>query len=316
MKQWFYAFSMAWGMFLAIPNPFPKWDEAARERMLVCLPFVGVIVGGIWALAAWFTGLIALPRAVAALLLAALPWLLTGFIHLDGFSDVCDAMLSRRDLPERQRILKDPHCGAFGVICLVLLILAQFAVFFSAEQTPAVRPEQLMTGVSPDKLAEMLSAPARGVRFGLVPNPRLALLISIGLIPVAVRACAGLAVLSLRPMKTSQYAALGAAEAETAEPPELKTEGVADLSYRGKKKAKDEAAETDENAELGSEKRLLRRTKRVHILALSLILAAAVIAPAVLFGTLGLAPAAAALGYWLFAFIGYRNLGGMNGDIS
>ncbi|MBR6006218.1 MAG: adenosylcobinamide-GDP ribazoletransferase [Clostridia bacterium] len=321
MKQWFYAFSMAWGMFLAIPNPFPKWDEAARERMLVCLPFVGVIVGGVWALAAWITGLIALPRAVAALLLAALPWLLTGFIHLDGFSDVCDAMLSRRDLPERQRILKDPHCGAFGVICLVLLILAQFAVFFSAEKTSAIHvddPAMLMTmtGVSPDLLAKMLSKPAVGFRFGLIPRPRLAFLISIGLIPVAVRACAGLAVLSLRPMKTSQYSALGAAEAETAEPPELKTEGVADLSYRGKKKAKDEAAETDENAELGSEKRLLRRTKRVHILALSLILAAAVIAPAVLFGTLGLAPAAAALGYLLFAFIGYRNLGGMNGDIS
>ena len=35
--------------------------------------------------------------------------------------DVCDAVLSRRDLATRQKILKDSHCGAFAVICMVLL---------------------------------------------------------------------------------------------------------------------------------------------------------------------------------------------------
>lgn len=33
--------------------------------------------------------------------------------------DCCDAILSRRDLRERQRILKDSTCGAFRVIALV-----------------------------------------------------------------------------------------------------------------------------------------------------------------------------------------------------
>ena len=47
MKDWFYAFFMAWGMFLAIPCPFPRWRESARGRMLMCLPLIGLVEGGL-----------------------------------------------------------------------------------------------------------------------------------------------------------------------------------------------------------------------------------------------------------------------------
>ena len=101
------AFFMAWGMFLSIPCPAKIWDEKARPWQLVYLPLIGLLVGGIWALAAYFTGLFGKLPAVCAAILAALPFLLTGFIHLDGFMDCCDAILSRRDLATRQKILKD-----------------------------------------------------------------------------------------------------------------------------------------------------------------------------------------------------------------
>lgn len=166
MKTWIYAFFMTWGMFLALPCPYPRWDENARGKMMYCLPLVGAIVGGLWALAAWVLGLLNCPGPVKAAVLAAMPWLATGFIHLDGFMDVCDAVLSRRDLETRQRILKDSHCGAFAVICLGLLMMASFGLFLSAGDIP------------------------------LGP---------LALIPVASRACAGFAVLRLRPMKSSQY---------------------------------------------------------------------------------------------------------------
>ena len=158
---------MTWGMFLSIPCPFRRWDERARGNMMVCLPFIGAVVGGIWALTAWILERLHAPNAVAALALAALPWLTTGWIHLDGYMDVCDAVLSRRDLDTRRKILKDSHCGAFAVISLVLLALAQWSFFLSAD------------------------------RVALLP---------LALIPVATRACAGLAVVSLRPIETSQYA--------------------------------------------------------------------------------------------------------------
>lgn len=167
MKNWIYGFFMAWGMFLAIPCPFPKWREEARTQMTACLPLVGGILGGLWALLAWGARALACPKEPAALVLAVFPWLCTGFIHLDGFMDVCDAVLSRRDLAERQKILKDSHCGAFAVICMCLLSLAQWVVFSSA-----------------DALA----------------------LLPLAMLPVVTRGCAGLAVLSLKPMRSSQYA--------------------------------------------------------------------------------------------------------------
>ena len=48
MSEWLDGFSMAWGMFLAVPCPLRRWNEKAREKMLVCLPLVGLAVGGIW----------------------------------------------------------------------------------------------------------------------------------------------------------------------------------------------------------------------------------------------------------------------------
>ena len=56
MKDWFYAFFMAWGMFLSIPCPFPRWRESARGRMLMCLPLIGLVEGGLWALLVWLLG--------------------------------------------------------------------------------------------------------------------------------------------------------------------------------------------------------------------------------------------------------------------
>ncbi len=122
MKDWFYAFFMAWGMFLAIPCPFPRWRESARGRMLMCLPLIGLVEGGLWALLVWLLAKLCLPEALGALCAAAFPWLVTGFLHLDGYMDVCDAVLSRRDLATRQKILEGlalrrvcRHCdGAAG----------------------------------------------------------------------------------------------------------------------------------------------------------------------------------------------------------
>lgn len=129
MKKHITAFFMAWGMFCAIPCPYRRWDEAARGWMLVYLPVVGLLTGGVWALLMWGFCALGYTDALAVAVLTAAPYLLTGFIHLDGFMDCCDAILSRRDLPERQRILKDSHVGSFAVICVALLFLGGFAAF-------------------------------------------------------------------------------------------------------------------------------------------------------------------------------------------
>ena len=169
MKTQITAFFMAWGMFLSIPCPCKIWDEKARPWQLVYLPVAGLLVGALWALAAWFCRALALPALVRGAVLAAYPFLVTGFIHLDGFMDVTDAVRSCRDLPRRREILKDSHVGSFAVIGVVLLALCQTALFASAKETAS--------------------------------------LWTLVLLPAVSRCASALAVTALRSMSTSQYAA-------------------------------------------------------------------------------------------------------------
>ncbi len=118
------AFFMCLGMFTSIPCPYRPWDEDARDWMLVMLPVVGLVIGLLWAAGVWLIPKIAMSIWAAAT--AALPWLLTGFIHLDGYMDTCDAMLSWRPLEKRLEILKDSHTGAFAVVGLGLLMMFSY----------------------------------------------------------------------------------------------------------------------------------------------------------------------------------------------
>lgn len=169
MKRVIKAFFMCFGMFTSIPCPYRPWDEDARPLMTTCLPFVGLVIGGIWAAAAWALTALKAPTAVMAAILMLLPYFLAGFIHLDGFIDCCDAILSRRDLEQRRKILKDSHVGSFAVICLCSLFIMSFALFSDISFNEAWRIRALV------------------------------------FIPATTRACAALAVLSLRPMQSSQY---------------------------------------------------------------------------------------------------------------
>ena len=167
MKKYLHAFVMCQSMFCAIPAP-QAWDEKAKDKMLLFLPVVGLEIGLIWAAIAWACNRLNLPVMVTALILAAYPYIITGFIHLDGYMDVTDAVKSWRDLERRREILKDSHVGSFAVIGIVLLMLAQFALFASV--------------------------------------PAEANFLILIFIPAVSRCCSSLAVTGLKPMSTSQYA--------------------------------------------------------------------------------------------------------------
>ena len=115
-------------MFCAIPCPWKIWDEKAKDKMLLFLPVVGLEIGAIWAVLAWLCAFLCLTALVTGLH----PYIVTGFIHLDGYLNVTDVVKSWRDLQRRREILKDSHVGSFAVIGIVLLMLAQFSAFASA----------------------------------------------------------------------------------------------------------------------------------------------------------------------------------------
>lgn len=139
MKTYFHAFAMCQSMFCAIPFPGNIWDEKARDKMLLFLPLVGLEMGAIWAVLAWLCNFLQLPVLVKGLILAVFPYLVAGFIHLDGYMDVTDAVKSCRSLERRREILKDSHVGAFAVIGIVLLMLAQFACMVSVPEGADLR---------------------------------------------------------------------------------------------------------------------------------------------------------------------------------
>jgi len=122
---------MSLGMFSAIPLPRHLWDDACLHLLLPCFPIIGILLGALW----WGVAQLLLLSAIHIVLIAAIltvtPFLLTGFLHLDGYMDTSDAVLSRRGLEEKLRILKDPHTGAFSVVMLAILFLWQFAAVYA-----------------------------------------------------------------------------------------------------------------------------------------------------------------------------------------
>jgi adenosylcobinamide-GDP ribazoletransferase len=74
--------------------------------------------------AGWFSW-----PAGMALLLLAMGTLLTGALHLDGLGDWADGFFGAREKDKVLAIMKDPRKGSFGVIAVVLVLLAKWAAF-------------------------------------------------------------------------------------------------------------------------------------------------------------------------------------------
>ena len=134
---------MSWGNFCFIPGP-KKWDEEARPYMLGWLPTVGAIMGLIWALCFYILFRVSLPVMAAAAILTWVPFVLSGFIHVDGYMDVNDAVMSRGTLEKKRAILKDSRCGTFAIVSLIFLVLVEFGFMASACEAGTVAYARLV----------------------------------------------------------------------------------------------------------------------------------------------------------------------------
>ena len=89
-------------------------------------PLVGFIIGLILCIADRGLSLLFGSILKAALILA-LNVVLTGGLHLDGFIDTCDGLLSRRDREQTLAIMRDTQVGGLGAAALVTLFILKFA---------------------------------------------------------------------------------------------------------------------------------------------------------------------------------------------
>jgi adenosylcobinamide-GDP ribazoletransferase len=95
-------------------------------RVAIWLPVVGLVIGLVLAIAERAAGLV-LPPAVAAAAVVALWAALTGGLHLDGVADACDGLGGGFTREEALAIMRDPGVGAYGVIGVVLVLVAKVA---------------------------------------------------------------------------------------------------------------------------------------------------------------------------------------------
>jgi adenosylcobinamide-GDP ribazoletransferase len=110
-----------------LPTPRITSDAADFAGSMRWFPVVGALIGGFVASAAWlgfhrdpWTG------ALAALVV----WVaVTGALHLDGLADVADgAGAGHADRIRMLAAMADPHIGSFGVVAIVLQLIAKLVL--------------------------------------------------------------------------------------------------------------------------------------------------------------------------------------------
>lgn len=100
-------------------------DEFYSSMRLI--PLVGVLIGGLLAGLAYL--LRNTPGDIRGLVLTVGYILLSGGLHIDGYMDSMDGLLSNRDKERVFEIMKDSRVGAFGVLG-ILVLFALYATFF------------------------------------------------------------------------------------------------------------------------------------------------------------------------------------------
>ncbi|WP_405653894.1 adenosylcobinamide-GDP ribazoletransferase [Streptomyces sp. RK9] len=117
----------AFGTLTVIPVHVRRWDRDAARAGMLCAPLAGLVVG--LGAAAAGSALLALGASplLAAVAAVAVPAAATRGLHLDGLADTADGLGSGKAADDALRIMKQSDIGPFGVITLVLTLLAQVA---------------------------------------------------------------------------------------------------------------------------------------------------------------------------------------------
>lgn len=124
-------FLIALTFFTRLPLPSPKnVTDQEFKRSQHYYPLVGLTLGLLLWLIGYASRLVLPPLPTGAVLLAA-EILLTGGIHLDGFMDSMDGLLSAREPARMLEIMKDSRVGAHASISLAALLILKFSLLAS-----------------------------------------------------------------------------------------------------------------------------------------------------------------------------------------
>ncbi|MGW3320467.1 adenosylcobinamide-GDP ribazoletransferase, partial [Streptomyces fungicidicus] len=122
----------AFGTLTALPVRVARWDRPAARAGMLCAPVAGLAVGVLAAAVGLLLLLLGAGALLAAVATVAVPAALTRGLHLDGLADTADGLGSAKPAGDALRIMKQSDIGPFGVLTLVLVLLAQTAALAQA----------------------------------------------------------------------------------------------------------------------------------------------------------------------------------------
>lgn len=125
------ALSGAFAFLTVLPLP-RRWALEPSGAMLAAFPVVGLALGAALAGADLLAGRL-FPDPVRAGLVLGLWLLASGALHLDGWVDLCDALMPGLSPDQARAALKDPRIGAGGLAGGVGLLLLKFAALAALE---------------------------------------------------------------------------------------------------------------------------------------------------------------------------------------
>ena len=178
MKRAFEHVAVAFSYFSIFPVRGSEMLPAPDAAALVALPLVGAAIGACAGCAAWLVASLG-SRPLAIATAFALPIVLSGAIHLDGYLDCSDAVFASVSPERRLEILKDPRHGTYAMAALVVGAVSTLAAL--SECKPARLPLMLAYTGALARLAAVWNARnlpyARGGRvtraFTSRPNERV-----------------------------------------------------------------------------------------------------------------------------------------------
>lgn len=119
----------------------PARQVDRRARAAWAYPLVGILTGGLAALIGMISLWLGLPPVIAALAALTCQIIATGAMHEDGLADTADGLWGGWDRDARLRIMKDSHIGTYGMLALLVSVLARWSalwLLFSAGTSIAV----------------------------------------------------------------------------------------------------------------------------------------------------------------------------------
>lgn len=125
--SYFKAFALAFNMFTIFPLfKIHNFEDGINGKSAIFYPLIGFLIGSLL-YGVYFLLQDHLPQIHLTVIIFALSIILTGALHLDGFSDTIDGLFVKKE--KALEVMKDSHVGGMGMIFTSVFLIVKLSSF-------------------------------------------------------------------------------------------------------------------------------------------------------------------------------------------